>query len=723
MPRGRRIARRIGIAVTWLLAFFALMTTTLAIYVYKVANVPSPNQLDTNQTAIIYYADGTEMARVGAENRIIVPLSRVPAHVKWAVLAAEDRSFYSDPGVSIKGTVRAAVNDISGGSRQGGSGITQQYVKNAYLNADQTLSRKLKELAIALKLSREYSKDEILEYYLNTIYFGRDNLYGIEAAAEGYFGVPVEKLTVAQGALLAGMIKAPGYYEPTTNPSGAKERWTYVVDGMLSMRKITEQQRAALKFPAVTKQKSKGSVLDGSLGMVWDKVKQELPADGVELSTISTRGLRIYTTIDSKAQSAAENAISQTFTGLADFQKNLRPALTAVNPGSGAVLAYYGGSKHGNLDYAGNAARPPGSSFKPYTLAATLTQNIQGKKPAYALSSVYDGNYCRDIEATRVCNDPGDQGVSGFKTLAFAMKVSLNTTFDGLASEIGGKNVAAIAHAMGISKKRPDGSASLVDATGHTTFGIGIGDSDYRVRPLDQAVGFATIASGGVTHQPYFVQKVTDSKKALVYQHEDNGVRSLDPKVANDVAVSVKDVASWSGVPLANGRASGAKTGTAGIDLNPDGSKNQNGDNSDAWMVGFTPQVSASVWVGSGKSEPIYNGNHAPEYGSDLPGRTWKLFMDTYLDGQPNAPLPTTQQILEGSNIQPTVVPSTSKPSSSAPKTTAPPTTAPRTTAAPSTSAPSSTPPPRRTPTCTPRGLLGSTCPTPTSTPTPSTTP
>src|SRR5207244_11289845 len=184
---------------------------TFAFYVYKVANVPSPDQLDTSQTAIMYYSDGTEMARFGAENRIIVPLSKVPDHVQWAVLAAEDRSFYSDPGVSVKGTVRAAINDVTGGSRQGGSGITQQYVKNAYLNADQTLSRKLKELAIALKLSREFSKEQIIAYYLNTIYFGRDT-YGIEAAAEAYFGVPVEKLTVSQGAVLAGLSKSPTSY-------------------------------------------------------------------------------------------------------------------------------------------------------------------------------------------------------------------------------------------------------------------------------------------------------------------------------------------------------------------------------------------------------------------------------------------------------------------------------------------------------------------------------
>ena len=691
MSRKKRVLRRTGIVATSLLAVLALCVSVLAFAVYKLADVPSPDSLDTSQTAILYYADGTEMARVGAENRIVVPLSKVPEHVRDAVIAAEDRNFYSEPGVSVKGTLRAVWNDITGGDQQGGSTITQQYVKNAYLNADQTLSRKVKEAAIALKLSREYSKDDILENYLNTIYFGR-GAYGIEAASEAYFGVSVDKLDVSQGALLAAVIKSPEYFDPAVNAAAAKGRWDYVVDGMVSTGALTQAQRAALKFPATITQKTQSSATAGPMGLVWKQVQAELGEHGIDAAEINTKGLRIYTTIDPKAQQDATQAIADHWADLTPEQKNLVPALVAVSPANGAVLAYYGNSNGANLDYA-NSYFPPGSSFKPYTLATALTQNLQGKKPAYALDSVYNGNYCVTIAGTRICNDPGDEGVSGMKTLAYAMQVSLNTTYDGLAYEIGPSNVAATAHAMGIAKTRPGtDQPTLVNAAGQTTFGIGIGDSDYSVRPIDQAVGFATIANGGTTHQAHFITKVTDAKGNVLYQYANQGTRSLDPRVANDVGLALKPVADWSGVPLADGRESGSKTGTAGIQDSTDGA------NSDAWMVGYTPQVSAAVWVGTGAVSPIVNSSGEPEYGADLPGHIWQQFMDTYLAGQPNLPLPTKQEIHGGSNVAPT----TTAPKTTAPTTTAPTTTAPKTTsAAPTTSAPETSAEPSETATAT----------------------
>ena len=254
MSRRKRILRRVGLALTWLLGLLAVLTTALAIGVYSVAHVPSPDELHTNQTAVLQYADGSTMATIdNGENRTDVALSSVPPYVRDAVIAAEDRGFYSEPGISIRGTLRAAVNDIRGGSTQGGSTITQQYVKNAYLNSDQTLSRKLKELAISLKLSREYSKDDILENYLNTIYFGRQ-AYGIEAASKAYFGVDVVQAehrpgrAAGRGDQVAGVLR-PGHHTERP-PSG---RWNYVVDGMVSTGKLSQSQRDALKFPTTIK--------------------------------------------------------------------------------------------------------------------------------------------------------------------------------------------------------------------------------------------------------------------------------------------------------------------------------------------------------------------------------------------------------------------------------------------------------------------------------------
>jgi membrane peptidoglycan carboxypeptidase len=688
MSRRKRVARRFGIAFTWLLALFAAIVTALALMVYSVADVPRPEQLVSNQTAVILYSDGSELARVdGGQNRTSVPLSQVPAHVRWAVLAAEDRSFYSDPGVSIKGTLRAAVNDVTGGNRQGGSGITQQYVKNVYTDAAPTMSRKLKELAIALKLSREYSKDQILEYYLNTIYWGRDNTYGIAEAANAYFGVPVQKLTVSQGALLAGIIKAPNFYDPAVTPAAAKQRWTYVVDGMVSTGRITQAERDTLTFPKSIKQRAAASSpLSGPLGMVWDQAKTELPAEVAK--ALNTRGLRIYTTIDRKAQQAAQQAVNDQFANLTAQQKaeKMRPALTAVNPANGAVLAYYGGPRGSDFDYA-NGYRPPGSSFKPYTLATALTQNLKGQKPAYAIDSIFDGSQCVTIAATRICNDPSDAPYSGLKRLDYAMKVSLNTTFDGLADKVGPANVARTAWAAGIRRNRDTGAKTLVRSDGTTGFGIGIGDADYAVRPLDQATGFATIANGGIAHPPFFVSKVTDSSGAVVYKHDNTQSRALDPKVANDVGLTLKPIADWSGVALADGRESGAKTGTAGIEAGPGVPEANVGKNSDAWMVGYTPQVSAAVWVGTNGAGPISNADGGQEYGRDLPGKTWKEFMDSYLADKQQVPLPTTQQIFGGTDVAPSSTPSTTASSSSAATSSAPPTTS----AAPTSSAPPTT--------------------------------
>jgi len=210
MSRRRRIGRRVGIISTWFLGLIAVLMVTAIVLFYTLSDVPRPQDVALPQTATILYADGSVMGHIGTIDHTDVPIARVPKPVRWDVLAAEDRNFYNEPGVSITGTLRAALNDLTGGDTQGGSGITQQYVKNAYLNSSQTLSRKLRELAIAIKLSREYSKDQILEFYLNTVYFGR-GAYGIEAASRAYFRRDVSKLNVAQGAVLAAFLRAPSF--------------------------------------------------------------------------------------------------------------------------------------------------------------------------------------------------------------------------------------------------------------------------------------------------------------------------------------------------------------------------------------------------------------------------------------------------------------------------------------------------------------------------------
>ncbi|HKC28137.1 MAG TPA: transglycosylase domain-containing protein [Jatrophihabitans sp.] len=654
MSRGRRVARRGLILGTWLLGFIAALMVAVIVMYYEFTNVPRPDSLPLPQVATIQYADGSTLARIGSVDRTIVQLNDVPKAVRYAVLAAEDRNFYTEPGVSIRGTIRAALSDLTGGSTQGGSGITQQYVKNAYLSNSQTLTRKLKELMIAVKLSREYSKDQILEYYLNTVYFGR-NTYGIEAAAQAYFGEKVGQLTTAQGALLAAVLRAPSYYDPAINPAQSKQRWYYVLDGMVKTGHLSAAQEAAMKFPKTKPPRSTGLGSDGWKYLLVNAVLADLQAHGITEKEVYARGLTIRTTIKPRAQQAAVSAIHQTFSNLTKQQRNLKNALVAVDPNNGAVIAYYGGSGPGvngydgkvdYNDYAGRGGRPPGSSFKPYTLATALTQTLKhtnNDQPHVAIDSYVDGSYCRNIDGTKICNDPGDQSVSSSSIkLALAMKYSLNTTFDQLALDVGPNDVAATAHAMGIATQNSYGQKTLVDKNGQTTFGIGIGD--YAVTPLDQATGFATLANRGVANQPYIVQQATASDSQVVYRHRAQSKQAIDPKVANDVTLTLEPVAAWSQDPLAGGRQSAAKTGTEG--LSP-----TSPNNSDAWMVGYTPQVSAAVWVGTGYNRPIFNSAGQPLYGANLPGQAWKLFMDTYLAGMPNLRMASRQLIDANGNV------------------------------------------------------------------------
>jgi len=668
MTRGKRVTRRFLIGGTWLLGFIAACMVSLIVMYYVFTDVKRPEQIQLQQVATIQYADGSTMARVGPVDRTIVKLEQVPDSVRWAVLAAEDRNFYHEPGVSIRGTVRAALSDITGGDTQGGSGITQQYVRNAYKNVgtERTLTRKIKELMIALKLAREYSKDQILEYYLNTVYFGR-GAYGIEAAARAYFHENVEQLTLTQGAMLAGLLRAPSYYDPANNPDQSKLRWQYVLDGMVTTKHLTPADEAKQVFPKTVRPGDTGLVVTGWKALLVQRVFAELQAHGISEDAVYAKGLTIRTTISRKAQDAAVTAVKENFRDLTKKQKDLKGALVAVNPKNGAVLAYYAGTGPGVKgpdglvnynDWAGGngAAHPAGSAFKPYVLATALTQTLKKVKhvPHLAIDSIVDGSQQRRIDGTLIKNDPSDAPYSSPAIkLSLAMKYSLNTTFDWLAWKTGPSNVAATAHAMGVARTLPNGQKSLQNENGETTFGIGIGD--YEVTPLDQAAGYATLANGGRAHAPYLVREAIASDGSPVYQHKASGSQAIDPKVANDVTLTMKPIAGFSDDSLDGGRESAAKTGTAGVSP-------KSTANSDAWMVGFTPQVSSAVWIGTGLRKPIYDSDGNAMYGRELPGQIWKDFMDRYLNGKPNLALPTKQLIAaNGGTPKPSSTPTPTK--------------------------------------------------------------
>ena len=629
-PKQRR--RRLLGWLAALLAGFLVLSGVFVGVVYASTEVPTPDSIQNDQTTVIYYADGTtEMARLAADdgNRTNVTLDQVSEPARNAILAAENRNFYSDPGISFTGITRAAWNNLTGGSTQGGSTITQQYVKNAFLNSDQTFSRKFKELFLAVKLDNQYSKDEILENYLNTIYFGR-GAYGIEAAANTYFGVPAAQLTAEQGAVLAVLVRSPSGNDPETNPEGAKERWGLVLDAMVEQDWLEATTREAMVYPPVQPRGTSNlGTPEGPAGLIVEQVRRELEADhGYDPEDIEAGGLRITTTVNKGYQDAAVSAVDTVMDG--EPVDVLRQALVSVDPRTGAVVAYYGGTSGSGFDYASGGYRQPGSSMKPYTLATALQEGI-------SVGARRDGTSPQEFPDREqpVVNSGNAQ--CGACTLTEAITRSLNTTFYGLAYEVGAEDVreTAIA-AMDLPQQwsapgNPDiDGKPVLSRDGFTGGAIGIGE--YEIRPIDQAHGFATFAAGGIERDPYFVARVTDSAGAvLVEKTGDPGEQAVPADVANDVTFALKDVAGYSKRALDGNRPVASKTGTQGLNRT---------DNSDAWMVGYTPSMSTAVWMGSDARLPIKNASGAIIYGSGLPGQIWKEYMDAALAGTPEEPLP-----------------------------------------------------------------------------------
>jgi membrane peptidoglycan carboxypeptidase len=673
-PKGKarskkqRRNRRLKIAGGLIAGILVLMGVFVGV-VYAKTEVPSPDSITTAQTTVVYYADGkTEMARLGDENRTSVTLKQISEPAQHAVLAAENRSFYTDPGISFTGIVRATYNNLTGGSTQGGSTITQQYVKNAILqNSSQTFARKFQELFLAIKLDNNYSKGQILENYLNTIYYGR-GAYGIEAAANTYFGVHAAQLTPQQGAVLAVLIRSPSRYDPEVSPADAKDRWGRVLDAMVDAGWLSSADRTASVYPPVLpKAGSSLGVPSGPSGIIVNRVIDELQAKyQYSEQQIRAGGLRITTTIQKGWQDAAVAARDDVMQG---ESKDLREALVSIDPRTGAIRAYYGGPTE--FDYA-QAQRQAGSSVKPYVLATALAQGIS----VDARRNGSSPQTFRDRPDKPVVNSGGASCAAC--TLKEAITRSLNTTFWGLALEVQPENVRkTMLAATGLPETWQSGSLAgaktLANDKGGTSSAIGIGE--YEMRPIDQAHGFATFASGGIERDPYFVSKVANSEGATLVQYAgDEGQQVIDPDVANDVSFAIEGVAAWSKRALDDGRQVASKTGTQGLDQE---------NNSDAWMVGYTPSISTAVWMGNDKpTEPIINANGGIIYGSGLPGAIWQKFMNKVLDGTPKENLPD-KALIEGDTGEgvpvPTPTPTTTtskapkpKPSKTPPSSTVP---------------------------------------------------
>jgi len=609
----RRTARGI-------LAF--LVVTGLGLWAY-VESVPLPADPIGPQASDIFFADGhTLLARVGITDRTDVTLAQVPLPVRRAVLAAEDRDFYVHFGLSLKGVIRATWSDVVGGS-QGASTITQQYARNAYLTQDRTVSRKAKEMALALKLEGRYSKDEILERYLNAIYFGR-GAYGIAAAAQAYFGSPVDQLTVAQGAVLAAVIKDPWNFDPAVDPAAARDRWQWITTSMAGLGWLTRAEVGQLRYPSVLAEAPVATTADGVNGLLVGRVEQELDHAGIPPQLLRTGGLRVTSTVDGRAQNSALSAVAAARSRL---DPGIHAALVAVDPATGGVVAYYGGDRgRGYFDDA-TAPRPAAATFKPVVLAAGLAHGV-------SYQSTWDGS------SPRTFADRGGVPLHNAGNvqcpvcpLDVAMALSLNTPFYALASWLGGSVVRDEAVRLGVPAEY-DHQPSLVDGPGaprpgSTRADIALGI--YPVAPADLAGVYATFAAGGVRAEEHFVAAVTSHDGGhVLYQYRPSAHQVITPAVAADVSAVLAEAAAHEWTSL--DRPAAAKTGTQGW--------GDTGENQDAWMAGYTPQLAAVVWVGRPVPGPIDDAAGTPIEGRTVPAAIWSQFLAGALAGRPATAFP-----------------------------------------------------------------------------------
>ncbi|MEV8289333.1 transglycosylase domain-containing protein [Streptomyces niveus] len=596
---------------------------------YTLVKIPAANVAAVAQSNVYLYADGSQLARDGEVNRENVPLAQIPRSVRRAVLAAEDRDFYNEPAIDPQGMVRAAWNTVTGKGTQGGSTITQQYVKNYYLAQERTLVRKGKEFFIAIKLNREESKEQILEGYLNTSYFGR-NAYGIQAAAHAYYGKDVQHVDIAEGAFLAALLNAPSSYDVAVHPENrpqAEGRWNYVLDGMVKEKWLSPAERAALVFPAPAKAKP-STGLSGQRGYIVQAVEDHLAKNKIlDAGTLATGGYRITTTIQRPKQNALVDAVDEQVMSKVDEKRpadrNVRVGGASIDPATGEVVAMYGGVDY-TRQFVNNATRRDyqvGSTFKPFVFASAVendshTQDGEQITP----NTQYDGTNKRMVEGPNGSTgyDPANEDdVSyGDVSVSEATDKSINAVYAQMAQDVGPDRVRNTAVRLGIPGDTPDLTASPSIALGPATASV-----------LDMTEAYATLANHGRHGPSTMVTKITKNG-ATVQLPRQRPVQAVGRQAADTTTAILRSVVEDGTGTAAQsaGRPAAGKTGTAE-------------DDKAAWFAGYTPDLATVVAMmgadpKTAQQTPLYGAlGLARVNGGGPPAQIWGQFTAAALEG------------------------------------------------------------------------------------------
>lgn len=631
-------------------------------YAYASTTIPSPNPSTQMQSNVFYWADGSQMASPGQVNRQNVDLGQVPQAVQWDFLAAENSTFYTDSGIDPKGILRAVVHMAEGGEVQSGSTITQQFVKNTYLNQSQTLSRKFNEIMISVKIGSRMSKQQILQGYLNTCYFGR-GANGIEAAAEVYYHVHASQLTVGQGAFLAAAVNEPSLLmNADSDPAAraqAQARWSWILSRMVKIGKLSPAERARYSTFPMPKPYTPASGITGQTGYLVQMAERYVTThSSVTEQDLSHGGYQIHTTFDRKRVAALSAAVAKT--SKAHLDPEHRPAdrdvqfgAASVDPATGAIVALYGGPGWDKGHYADNADSsgiPVGSTFKPIDLAAAMEHGAvlsPGRTPQPITPDsrfdgddgikikAQDGHYLTDsTDPSGLLHQHNDTTQHwGYISLRKAMEESVNTPYVQLGEYVGYDNVEQTALKAGL----------LRDSLQYDTAGFYIGTSTPSA--IRMADAYATFAARGTHHDPYSVTKVVHDGEIVPGFSAPRPERAMSSDVADTVTNVLQGVVEHGTGTGAQalGRPAAGKTGTTD-------------DYKSAWFVGYTPQLSTAVVLfkedpKNPRLQPMTGvGGYTKVFGGVIPTQVWTSYMSAALAGDPAVGFPAAPHLGKGAD-------------------------------------------------------------------------